>query len=97
MLADFSDYAGFVFLPLVFIGGLAALLLSSSWRVSRLPTIDPSASVPLGYSDAPEYDEELPIWFGAMIGVIPAVFLVALGVVGRWIYRSRTYQLELKD
>ena len=34
VLADFSDYAGFVFLPLVFIGGLAALLLSSSARLA---------------------------------------------------------------
>jgi hypothetical protein len=32
VLADFAEYAGFVFLPLVFIGGLAALLLSSTAR-----------------------------------------------------------------
>ncbi|HMI99901.1 MAG TPA: hypothetical protein VK488_08720 [Gaiellaceae bacterium] len=34
VLADFAEYAGFVFLPLVFIGGLAALLLSSTARLA---------------------------------------------------------------
>jgi hypothetical protein len=61
------------FLIGLFLGGWAFLL----------PPAMVLMAVPAGYSDGTAYHEELPIWFGLMFFAVPAMALVALGVLVR--------------
>lgn len=66
--------------------------VSLGWWAFLLPPAVVLMSVPAGYSDGPPVHEEFPIWFGLMFSAVPAMALVALGVLvrlaARWQLRS---------